>query len=240
MLPDAGATPESLAMLKVRGLCKTVGRPPARRTLLEQVDLDVAAGEMLAITGESGSGKSTLLNLIAGLDTPDAGAIEIDGLTPASLDDAGRSQFRRLHLGFVFQAFHLLPYLDVADNVGLPLVLAACPAAERERRVRAALADVGLEDRGTARPRDLSGGEMQRVAIARALVHRPRLVLADEPTGNLDPDSAAQVLRLLRTHVARLQAACILVTHSAEAARTAHHRRILRDGRLTFEPPQAS
>jgi putative ABC transport system ATP-binding protein len=221
------------AMLRIRGLRKTVGRPPSERILFEGLDLDAAAGEILAIMGESGSGKSTLLNLIAGLDVPDAGRIEIDGSSPAALGDSERAQFRRTHLGFVFQAFHLLPYLSIADNVGLPLVLLACPSSERSRRIDLALREVGLEDRGRALPRELSGGEMQRVAIARALIHRPRLILADEPTGNLDADSAAQVMRLLRDRVESAHAACILVTHSPTAARAAHRSATLAEGRLT-------
>lgn len=219
-------------MLRIRGLSKSVGTAPARRFLFEELDLDVAAGEILAIMGESGSGKSTLLNLVAGLEAADAGTIEVDGFIPSRLDDAERSLFRRTRLGFVFQAFHLLPYLNVADNVGLPLVLLACPAAERSRRIDAALHDVGLADRHEALPRELSGGEMQRVAIARAMIHRPRLILADEPTGNLDAESATHVLRLLRERVERAQAACILVTHSPTAAHAAHRSTTLSGGRL--------
>jgi putative ABC transport system ATP-binding protein len=223
-------------MLKIRGLSKSVGHVPTRRVLFDQLDLDVEPGEILAIMGESGSGKSTLLNLVAGLDVPDAGTIEVDGVTPARLNDAERSQFRRTHLGFVFQAFHLLPYLSVADNVGLPLVLLSCPEAERHPRIDAALRDVGLAGRRRALPRELSGGEMQRVAIARALIHHPRLILADEPTGNLDADSATLVLRLLRERVESAQAACILVTHSATAARAAHRSITLSGGRLAGPP----
>jgi putative ABC transport system ATP-binding protein len=208
-------------MLTVRNLAKRYGSGHETRVLFSGLDLDVAAGELVAITGESGSGKSTLLNLIAGLDAPDAGSVAIDGTQLTSLSDSARSAFRRRHLGFVFQAFHLLPYLDAADNVGLPLVIAGCDGAKRRERVAKALAEVGLERRATAQIRELSGGEMQRVAIARALIHRPRLVLADEPTGNLDLANANQVLALLRERVAQEGAACILVTHSALAARVA-------------------
>lgn len=223
-------------MLKIRGLSKSIGTAPAERVLFAHLDLDVAPGEILAIMGESGSGKSTLLNLIAGLDAPDSGTIEVDGVTPSQLNDAERSRFRRTHLGFVFQAFHLLPYLSVADNVGLPLVLLSCPAAERQARIEAALRDVGLAGRHRALPRELSGGEMQRVAIARALIHRPRLILADEPTGNLDADSAAHVLRLLRERVESAHAACILVTHSPTAAHAAHRSTTLSGGGLAGPP----
>ena len=213
-------------MLTVRGLRKRFGSGAKTRELFSELDLDLAAGEFVALTGESGSGKSTLLNLIAGLDAPDAGTIEIEGIRLASLSDRSRASFRRTHLGFVFQAFHLLPYLDVADNVGLPLVLAGAARDVRAARVAQALAEVGLSERSKARPSELSGGEMQRAAIARALIHRPALILADEPTGNLDETNANQVLRLLRERVEHAGAACLLVTHSAVAAGVA--ARILR------------
>jgi len=185
------------------------------------VDLDLAPGEYLAVMGESGSGKSTLLNLIAGLDRPDGGSIEIDGVDLATLGDDALTLLRRRRLGFVFQAFHVLPYLTIAQNVALPLSLLGIDGAEATRRASAVLSKVGLGERDASMPRELSGGELQRVAIARALVHRPQLVLADEPTGNLDADSAAQVLRLLRKQVKAEGAAGILVTHSRAAADTA-------------------
>ncbi|RPI42895.1 MAG: ABC transporter ATP-binding protein [Betaproteobacteria bacterium] len=214
-------------MLTVRNLCKRFGASQDARALFAGLELEVAAGEFIAITGESGSGKSTLLNLIAGLDSPDAGTIQIDGTELTRLSDGEQSAFRRTHLGFVFQAFHLLPYLSVADNVGLPLVISGGNPRERRPRVEQALADVGLAARAQSQPRELSGGEMQRVAIARALVHRPKLILADEPTGNLDPANAAQVLALLRERVDRSRTACILVTHSSSAARIAQRRYVL-------------
>lgn len=226
-------------MLKVRGLRKTVGASPAQRTLFDGLDLDVAAAEIVAIMGESGSGKSTLLNLVASLDVPDGGTIDIDGARPALLDDASRSHFRRHHLGFVFQAFHLLPHLTIADNVGLPLVITSRPDAERKARVAHALEEVGLADRAGAHPRELSGGEMQRAAIARALIHAPKLILADEPTGNLDADNAARILELLRHRVIQANAACLLVTHSVAAARTAHRTLILGAGTLRPDRPAA-
>jgi putative ABC transport system ATP-binding protein len=207
-------------VLSIRGLRKSfAGSAP--QILFESLDLDVPAGEFIAIMGESGSGKSTLLNLIAGLDLPDAGSIRFDDVDITRLPEDDRAAFRRQHLGFVFQAFHLLPYLSVADNTALPLVLTGVAASERTQRVEAMLDRVGLAQRGASRPHELSGGEMQRVAIARALIHRPRLVLADEPTGNLDADNAAQVLALLRSQTEESAAACILVTHSATAARSA-------------------
>jgi putative ABC transport system ATP-binding protein len=214
-------------MLTVRNLAKRFGSGRDTRVLFSGLDLDVAAGEFVAITGESGSGKSTLLNLIAGLDEADAGTVRIDGIQLSSLDDRERSAFRRTHLGFVFQAFHLLPYLDVADNIALPLVIAGCDPAERKARVASAVGEVGLAGRERAQVRELSGGEMQRVAIARALINRPRLVLADEPTGNLDVQNANQVLALLRERVAQERTACILVTHSALAARGAQRACVL-------------
>ncbi len=213
-------------MLSIRNLSKSFSGPRAK-TVLRRIDLDLAAGEYVAVMGESGIGKSTLLNLIAGLDKPDSGEVLFDGASLAALDDDALTLLRRKQMGFVFQAFHVLPYLTVAQNVGLPLVLNGVADGEMQPRIAAMLAAVGLGDRGESLPRELSGGEMQRVAIARALVHGPRLVLADEPTGNLDPESAAQVLSLLRECVKAEGAAGILVTHSAAAAKTADRIQVL-------------
>ena len=198
-------------MLDVQGLAKRYGEVAVFR----DVSLSVAAGEFVAIVGESGVGKSTLLNCMAGLDTWDAGRILLDGVALASLDDEGRALLRRAKLGFVFQAFHVLPHLDVAQNVGLPLLLLGRPDAAR---VAAMLEAVGLAGLGHRLPQELSGGQLQRVAIARALVHGPRLLLADEPTGNLDPGTAARVLDVLRGQARSSGAALVLVTHSAAAA----------------------
>jgi putative ABC transport system ATP-binding protein len=207
-------------MLAVRGLAKSFAEPRPR-TVFAGVDLDLAPGEYVAIMGESGSGKSTLLNLIAGLDHADRGTIALDGVDLATLDDDALTILRRTSLGFVFQAFHVLPYLTVAQNVALPLSLLGVDGRETNRRAAEILAKVGLGERDASMPRELSGGELQRVAIARALVHGPQLVLADEPTGNLDAESAGQVLRLLREQVKAHGAAGILVTHSHAAAATA-------------------
>jgi putative ABC transport system ATP-binding protein len=214
-------------MLGIRALAKRF----AQRTVFAGVDLAVAAGEYVAIMGESGVGKSTLLNCVAGLERPDAGSIHLDARDLGALDEDTLTVVRRERMGFVFQAFHVLPYLSVAQNVALPLALLEWGKAETEQRVGEMLAAVDLADHSASRPRELSGGELQRVAIARALVHRPALVLADEPTGNLDPDTAADVLALLRGQVKENGAAGLLVTHSTTAARTADRAVLLtRDG----------
>lgn len=187
------------------------------RKVLTNLTYTLKAGEYVAIMGDSGVGKSTLLNLIAGLDTPDSGEIRINGIAISTLDDDAATQLRREQFGFVFQAFHVLPHLTLRQNIALPLLLNKAPLD----RVEQMLAEVGLHDRGHHFPGQLSGGELQRVAIARALVHRPRLVLADEPTGNLDPDTAREILQLMRKEIKSNGATGILVTHSHAAAATA-------------------
>ncbi len=191
------------------------------RCVLREVSLRLQDGEYVAIVGESGVGKSTLLNLIAGLDRPDQGRLRLDGDDYAKLDDDALTRLRRNKLGFVFQAFHILPHLCVLQNVALPLWLLGVAGAQADAPAQQLLAAVGLGDRAASWPHELSGGELQRVAIARALVHRPRLVLADEPTGNLDPANAARVLALLGERIRAVGAIGILVTHSREAAATA-------------------
>jgi len=207
-------------VLKVRDLSKSYGGARSRVVLCD-IALDIARGEYIAIMGESGVGKSTLLNLIAGLEVPDTGTVELDGAGVTALDDTERTLLRRDRIGFVFQAFHLLPHLTVAQNVALPLSLAGTGRQQAAARVGDLLAAVGLADAAGSYPRELSGGEMQRAAIARALVHRPQLLLADEPTGNLDPETARPILALLREQVKSAAGAGILVTHSAAAAATA-------------------
>lgn len=190
------------------------------RPVLQAISLRLEPGEYVAITGESGVGKSTLLNVIAGLDRPDRGRLALDGEDYAALGEDALTRLRRDKLGFVFQAFHILPHLTLRQNVVLPLWLKGQGGRQADRQAERLLDAVGLADRAASWPRELSGGEMQRVAIARALVHSPRLVLADEPTGNLDPTNAARVLRLLAERIRDSGAMGILVTHSPDAARS--------------------
>ena len=198
-------------MLRLEGVTKRFGA----RTVLKAVSIEVAAGEYVAVLGDSGIGKSTLLNVIAGLEPIDSGSISFLGREIEKLNDDDLSLLRRERFGFVFQAFHVLPHLTVEENVALPLLLRGISSKTKPREMIAA---VGLAGREASPPRELSGGELQRVAIARALVGDPKLVLADEPTGNLDPENARQVLDLFRKEVKSNGAAAILATHSVEAA----------------------
>ena len=204
-------------MLEIAGLSRQFNG----RSVLRDISLRLQGGEYVAIVGESGVGKSTLLNLIAGLDRPDGGRLVLDGVDYSQLDDDALTRLRRDKLGFVFQAFHILPHLTIRQNVALPLWLQGRGHKEADEPAQQLLNAVGLGERHASWPRELSGGEMQRVAIARALVHRPRLVLADEPTGNLDPANGARVLALLAERIRSAAAIGILVTHSREAAATA-------------------
>ncbi len=204
-------------MLQLDRVTRILPGAPAR-VLFEGLALRVEAGECVAIVGESGSGKSTLLNCIAGLEAIDGGTIRVGDTPIERLDDDAMARLRRSHFGFVFQAFHILPHLDLLQNVALPLWLLGTAEADAAHRAREMLARVGLVARATDPPQQLSGGELQRVAIARALVHRPHLVLADEPTGNLDPGRASEVLDLLLGQIRDSRAAGVMVTHSRSAA----------------------
>jgi putative ABC transport system ATP-binding protein len=200
----------------------------------------VAAGEAVAVLGRSGSGKSTLLNLIAGIDAVDAGAIQVAGLDVVGAGEAERAALRAQRLGFVFQSFHLLPTLTVAENIALPLEFAGYQSGAAMARVRELLLRIGLADRATAFPEVLSGGEQQRVAVARALAARPQLLLGDEPTGNLDDQSAAQVLQLLAELRSEHGCAMVLVTHSRIAAAACDRQLRLEAGRLLPVAPGAA
>ncbi|HJV74589.1 MAG TPA: ABC transporter ATP-binding protein [Noviherbaspirillum sp.] len=224
-------------MLQLRNLSKSY---PNGRRVLTELSYRIEDGEYVAIMGDSGVGKSTLLNLIAGLDSADAGDIIIDGVSMASLDDNGATALRREKFGFIFQAFHVLPHLTVLQNVALPLLLNRTRTPSPQQGAEQMLKAVGLQGREHDFPRQLSGGELQRVAIARALVHRPKLLLADEPTGNLDPDTAHEVLLLLRNEIKANGASGIIVTHSPAAAATADRVLLLtKTGLQPMELPRA-
>jgi putative ABC transport system ATP-binding protein len=229
MRPDTPSAGPAVAasVLAATGLARAVPLAGGgRRSLFSGVNIALAPGEVVAITGESGVGKSTLLNVITGLDAADAGEVLIGGRNVAALTEPERAKLRASALGFVFQAFHVLPHLSLARNVALPCLLAGMSAADALARAEATLAEVGLAGRGGDWPAVLSGGELQRVAIARALVHRPVLVLADEPTGNLDPETASRILDLLLAQARDRQAAVLIVTHSEMVAAAAD--RVLR------------
>ncbi len=220
--------PSPAAVVSAQGVAKRYGDT----TVFDGVSLTVSPGEFVAIVGESGVGKSTLLNCMAGLDHWDAGRITLCGHDLGQAGDDQRALLRRAHVGFVFQAFHVLPHLDVGQNVALPLMLLGAAADTHAARVSEMLAAVGLGGLERRLPQELSGGQLQRVAMARALVHRPALLLADEPTGNLDPDTAYRVMELLVQQTQLTGAALVLVTHSGSAAQRAG--RVLRLTRAGF------
>ena len=223
--------------MKAAGLhISRLGKRYGETVVFRNVSLDVAPGEFVAIIGESGVGKSTLLNCMAGLDSWDEGSVTLNGIDLGALSDDERARLRRRQVGFVFQAFHVLPHLDVAQNVALPLLLLNEPD---DARVQALLDAVGLAGLGRRLPQQLSGGQLQRVAIARALIHRPGLLLADEPTGNLDPATAAKVMDALTAQTREHGASLVLVTHSEAAAARADRRlHLSADGiEARFSPP---
>jgi len=216
-------------MIQIRHVSR---RYSAAVTALDDVTLDIAAGEFVAITGPSGCGKSTLMHLIGGLDTPTSGEIVVDGLPLHGANDAALTAYRRRRVGIVFQFFHLLPTLTVAENVCLPLLLRGDPHPEARARAAGMISLVGLSDRAQHGMHQLSGGQLQRTAIARALVHEPAVLLADEPTGNLDSTSAGQIMELLQKISSQRRTTMLVVTHSEEIARQAARSIRLRDGKI--------
>jgi putative ABC transport system ATP-binding protein len=217
-------------LLEARDLALAYREGGRVRPVLREVTLRIDAGECVALLGRSGCGKSTLLNLLGAIDRPDAGAVAIDGVILGTLTERERTLFRRRHLGFVYQAFNLVPTLTAVENVALPLELNGVPTPRACEQAAVLLDTIGVGDRRDAFPEELSGGEQQRVAVARALVHRPRLVLADEPTGNLDAETGPQVLGLLRELAQGTGGAQLIVTHSLAVARTADRILTLEDG----------
>jgi putative ABC transport system ATP-binding protein len=224
-------------LIRIRQLVKAYRRGDQEVPVLLGIDLDVQRGEFVALMGPSGSGKSTLLNLIAGIDKPSAGTIEIGGVDIATLGEGELADWRAAHVGFIFQFYNLMPVLTALENVELPLLLAELPGRERRRRAEAALASVGLADRAGHRPNELSGGQQQRVAIARALVTEPSLIVADEPTGDLDRSTGAEVLVLLQRLVAEQGKTIVMVTHDPKAAASAGRLVHLEKGVLVDEAP---
>ncbi len=218
--------------IRLSHLSRSFQEGEQRHVVLQDLSADFAAGETVALRGRSGSGKSTLLNLISGIDAPDSGRIEIAGLDITAMSERDRTLFRRVHIGFVYQAFNLVPTLTVADNIRLVLELNNVEEAYASQRIDELLAAVGLANRSASYPDVLSGGEQQRVAIARALAHRPRIVLADEPTGNLDDSTAADVLTLLDDLVRQQGGTMIVATHSAKVAAFCDRVLELQNGQL--------
>ncbi len=228
---------DSKAVVQIQDLYKTYHEGDRSQPVLEGVNLDIAAGEFLAILGASGSGKSTLLNLLSGIDSPDHGRIWIDGTDITPLSDRQLTLFRRDHIGIVFQFFNLIPTLTARENITLPQELSGKGRRAAEQQADALLRQVGLGERASAFPDKLSGGEQQRVAIARALLHEPKIVLADEPTGNLDDDTGAAVIALLLRLTREAGKTLIMATHSAEIAQGADRVCRIHDGALQLEPP---
>ncbi|GIG90596.1 ABC transporter ATP-binding protein [Plantactinospora endophytica] len=226
----------TVPLLSVRGVERRFGVGPTAVHALRDVSFDVQGGTMVALVGRSGSGKTTLLNVVGGLDRPDAGTVVVDGTDVTALDEDGLSRLRRATVGYVFQTFGLIPVLSAAENVGAPLRLARTPAAERERRVELLLELVGLADHAQQRPAELSGGQQQRVAIARALAASPRLLIADEPTGQLDAETGLSVMSLLRGVVESEGVTVLVATHDPVMMALAERVIRIQDGRLDAEP----
>ena len=222
--------------VELRQLSKTYREGEAERVVLREVSVTIGSGEIVVLVGRSGSGKSTLLNLIAGIDRPTAGSVAVNGADLTALDEQARTRFRRRHIGFVFQFFNLIPLLTVEENLLLPLDLNGRADAAGVARARALLERVGLAGRGDSFPERLSGGEQQRVAIARALIHDPALILADEPTGNLDADTAATVLDLLDTLAREAGRTVLMATHSREVIGVADRIFTMERGALVERP----
>ena len=222
-------------MIRIRQLCKSYRRGDQVLTVLDDLSLDVAQGSFLALIGPSGSGKSTLLNLIAGIDRPTKGSIEIEGLDIVNLSDSQLAAWRAENVGFIFQFYNLIPVLTAYENVELPLQLTNTSAAERRQQVEQALAQVGLSDRMGNRPNELSGGQQQRVAIARALITSPSLIVADEPTGDLDRVAGEEVLKMLQRLNSHQGKTILMVTHDPKAASYAGAMVHLDKGQLESE-----
>jgi len=227
-------------MILCRGVTKSYRKGPNLVTPLEALDLEVRRGEFLALMGPSGSGKTTLLNLLSGIDTPSAGSLVIDGEDIAGLARSRLTKWRATHIGYIFQLYHLVPVLTAFENVELPLLITPLGRRERRRKVAAALELVGLSDRSHHTPGELSGGQEQRVAIARALVADPPLLVADEPTGDLDRESASHILGLLRALARDHGKTIVMVTHDAKAAAAADRILHLEKGRLLSQEPAQS
>ena len=231
-MPDAPLDAPPASAIELRGLSKRFQEGESERTVLQAVDLTIAPGQFVVLLGQSGSGKSTLLHLIGGIDTPSSGSVAIGGVDLTALDERNRTLFRRDHIGFIFQFFNLIPTLSVLENVTLPGELAGRPRPALESAARDLLGRVGLADRASTRPDRLSGGQQQRVAIARALLHQPLLILADEPTGNLDEHTGEQVLELLIDLTRQQGRTLIMATHNGAIADRADRVLRVQDGHL--------
>jgi putative ABC transport system ATP-binding protein len=229
----SGAVNGAVALVEVAGVSKTFGAGPTAVRALKDVSCSIKQGELTALVGRSGSGKTTLLNIIGGLDAPDGGLVRVAGMNVSEMGERERTTFRRGTVAFIFQSFGLIPILSAAENAGVPLRIAGVPAKEREARVALMLALVGLEGHAAQRPNELSGGQQQRVAIARALAGRPQLLIADEPTGQLDSQTGRQILRLLRTVVRSEGITALVATHDPVLIEIADRALRLDDGVLT-------